>query len=77
MASNNIQRTLGRIEEKIDNYARALDTHKIVADARDADVGRRLGSLERSRTYVYGATGTLSFLIATAVAAIFGYAPRT
>jgi hypothetical protein len=56
MTQDSIERTLGRIEEKLDNLAAAtlprLNNHS-----------ERLGSLERGRAWLYGAVATTGFIV--------------
>jgi len=65
---NGIERTLGRLEEKIDGIGETLKDYHKQTDKND----KRLTSLEATRNRQYGASKVLAGLISL-VAVVFGW----
>lgn len=54
-----------RIEEKIDTIAINQKEHETKDVQRFEDQGKRIGSLEHSRVWVYGAAAVVALVVAT------------
>lgn len=63
MTDDAIQRTLGRIEARLDEVIRRFAAH----DTASAELATRVGRLERWRSYQTGAIAVLTFLVAAAL----------
>ena len=48
-----------RIEEKLDNAIKAQDKHHLEDHEKFESQGKRIGSLEQSRSWVYGAAAAI------------------
>lgn len=63
MPEDEIQRTLGRIEARLDEVIRRFAAH----DTASAELAARVGRLERWRSYQTGAIAVLTFIVAAAL----------
>lgn len=75
--SDNVERTLGELSGKLDMVLASQERIEQAAIARDAEVEKRVRSLEDHRSYLYGAWVTTTGLFSAITAYLKFGGPST
>lgn len=67
MSDDNTQRTLGRIEGKLDALALTMTSHASQDDVRFHDIAKKLETLQQSKWFNSGVAAAISSVVSIAV----------